>query len=200
MTSYFNSLVVSLVVSNSETHPPLQVIPGQTHLLKSACAFPKFGAFFFFFSHVFIFYESRADLQHCANLCCTAWWPPFGKSGGNESGGEGWRTSSRPDSRQRSTTVIWHWSYCTQSLLTEYDGGGGTGVHRCKLLPLEWISNEILVYSTGNCIESLMMEHDGGSSEKKRMYACICDRVTLLYGRNLTEHCKPAIMEKRKII
>ena len=24
------------------------------------------------------------------------------------------------------------------------------GVNRCKLLPLEWISNEILLYSTGN--------------------------------------------------
>ena len=37
-------------------------------------------------------------------------------------------------------------------------GGGGSGmdwesgVNRCKLLPLEWISNEILLYSTGNCI------------------------------------------------
>ena len=27
-----------------------------------------------------------------------------------------------------------------------------SGVHRCKLLPLEWISSEILPYSTGNCI------------------------------------------------
>ena len=27
---------------------------------------------------------------------------------------------------------------------------------------LEWISNEILLYSTGNYIHSLMMEHDGG--------------------------------------
>jgi len=26
------------------------------------------------------------------------------------------------------------------------------GVNRCKLLPLEWISNEILLYSTGNYI------------------------------------------------
>ena len=26
------------------------------------------------------------------------------------------------------------------------------GVNRCKLLPLEWISNEILLYSTGNHI------------------------------------------------
>ena len=35
-------------------------------------------------------------------------------------------------------------------------GEGGSGVdwesraNRCKLLPLEWISNEILMYSTGN--------------------------------------------------
>ena len=32
-------------------------------------------------------------------------------------------------------------------------GGSGMdwefGVHRCKLLPLEWMSNEILLYSTG---------------------------------------------------
>ena len=38
------------------------------------------------------------------------------------------------------------------------EGGGGSwmdwefGVNRWKLLPLEWISNEILLYSTGNCI------------------------------------------------
>ena len=35
-------------------------------------------------------------------------------------------------------------------------------VSRCKLLHLEWISNEILLYSTGNCVWSLVMEHDGG--------------------------------------
>ena len=37
-------------------------------------------------------------------------------------------------------------------------GGGGSGmdwelgVNRCKLLPLEWISNEILLCSTGNYV------------------------------------------------
>ena len=37
-------------------------------------------------------------------------------------------------------------------------GGGGSGMDwefgfkRCQLLPLEWISNEILVYSTGNYV------------------------------------------------
>ena len=35
------------------------------------------------------------------------------------------------------------------------------GVSRCKLLHLEWISNEILLYSTGNYIQSLMIEDNG---------------------------------------
>ena len=38
-----------------------------------------------------------------------------------------------------------------------------SGIDRCKLLlPLEWMSNEILLCSPGNYIWSLMMEHDGG--------------------------------------
>ena len=49
----------------------------------------------------------------------------------------------------------------------EGEGGGRGldwefGINRCKLLHLERISNEILLYSTGNCIWSLVMEHDGG--------------------------------------
>ena len=35
------------------------------------------------------------------------------------------------------------------------------GISRCKLLHLELISNEILLYSTGNYIQSLVIEHDG---------------------------------------
>ena len=35
---------------------------------------------------------------------------------------------------------------------------------------------------------------------EKRMYICMCDWVTLLYSGILTEHCKPAIMEKIKIV
>ena len=42
------------------------------------------------------------------------------------------------------------------------------GVNRCKLLPLEWISNEILLYSIGNHIKSVMMELDNG--KKKNVY------------------------------
>ena len=36
------------------------------------------------------------------------------------------------------------------------------GISGCKLLYLEWISSESLLYSTGNYIQSLVMEHDGG--------------------------------------
>ena len=32
------------------------------------------------------------------------------------------------------------------------------------------------------------------------MYTCMCNWVTMLYIRKLTEHCKPAIMEKKIII
>ena len=35
---------------------------------------------------------------------------------------------------------------------------------------------------------------------KKGMYMCMCDWVSLLYYRKLTEHRKPAIMEKKKTI
>ena len=44
-----------------------------------------------------------------------------------------------------------------------YQGGGGSGmdlefgVKRCKLLPLKWIINEILLYSTGNYIWRMIM-------------------------------------------
>ena len=45
-------------------------------------------------------------------------------------------------------------------------GGGSAmdrefGVSRCKLSHLEWVSNEVLLYRTGNYIQSLVMEHDG---------------------------------------
>ena len=38
---------------------------------------------------------------------------------------------------------------------------GEFGVSRYRLLHLEWISNEVLIYSTGNYIQTLKMEHDG---------------------------------------
>ena len=52
-------------------------------------------------------------------------------------------------------------------------GGGGSGmdwefgVSRCKLFHLEWMSNEVLLYGTGNYIQSHVLEHDGRQDEEK---------------------------------
>ena len=45
---------------------------------------------------------------------------------------------------------------------------GVLGVNRCRLLPLEWIGNEILLCSTENYVWSLMVEPD--SVRKKSVY------------------------------
>jgi len=47
------------------------------------------------------------------------------------------------------------------------------GVSRCKLLHLEWISNEVLLYSTGNYIQSLGIEHDGKQCMTKNVHICM---------------------------
>ena len=39
---------------------------------------------------------------------------------------------------------------------------GSLGLEDANYCLLEGISNEILLYTTGNCIQSLVMEHDGG--------------------------------------
>ena len=64
-------------------------------------------------------------------------------------------------STEKKQTLRWRTDLCLQR------GRRGTGmdwefgVSRHKLLHLEWISNEIILYSTGNYIQSLLMEHDG---------------------------------------
>ena len=47
---------------------------------------------------------------------------------------------------------------------------GVLGVNRCRLLPLKWISNEILLCSTGNYVCSLMREHDSVRKKNVHMY------------------------------
>ena len=44
------------------------------------------------------------------------------------------------------------------------------GVSRCKLLPLEWISNEILLCGTGKYVWSLMMEPENVRKKNVYMY------------------------------
>ena len=65
-----------------------------------------------------------------------------------------------------------------------------SGISKYKLLHLEWLSNEILLCSTGYYIQSLLMEHDRGWCEKKNVYVCVCvcvcvyNWVTLVCNRN----------------
>ena len=69
------------------------------------------------------------------------------------------------------------------------EGGRGSGMDweiggsRCKVLHLEWMGNEVLPYSTGNCVQSLGIEYDGEGYKKKK-YIYIYDWITLLYLRN----------------
>ena len=51
--------------------------------------------------------------------------------------------------------------------------GGEHGVGRCKLLHLEWISNEALLYSTRNYIQSLGIDHDRKKYKTKNV--CVCE-------------------------
>ena len=44
---------------------------------------------------------------------------------------------------------------------------------RCKRFHLEWISNEVLLYITGNYIQCLGIEHDGRQCEKRTVYLCM---------------------------
>ena len=49
----------------------------------------------------------------------------------------------------------------TSDCQREGKGEGWTGVSRCKVLHLEWISIVVLLYSTRNYIQSLGIDHDG---------------------------------------
>ena len=49
---------------------------------------------------------------------------------------------------------------------------GEFGVGRCKLFHLEWMGNEVLLYSTENYSQSLGIR-DTEDNMSKRMYVCV---------------------------
>ena len=75
------------------------------------------------------------------------------------------------------------------------------GVSRCKLLHLEWISNETLLYNTGNYTQSLGIEHDGRDMRKRMCaYMCVCARECMCLGhftvqQKLAQHCKSTTLQ-----
>ena len=60
-------------------------------------------------------------------------------------------------------------------VIAKEEGGGSElgwefGVSKGKLLHVEWISNEVLPYSTGNHIQPLGIDPDGSENEKKNVH------------------------------
>ena len=54
------------------------------------------------------------------------------------------------------------------------------GVSKCKLLPVEWINNKVLLYSIGDYTQYSGI--NGKAYKKKCIY--VCKRVSFLYSRN----------------
>ena len=55
-----------------------------------------------------------------------------------------------------------------------------------KLLHLEWISNAILLYRTGNYIRSAVIEHDRRLCEKTNVYVCMAGSLCSIAEFNRT--------------
>ena len=72
-----------------------------------------------------------------------------------------------------------------------------SGVNTCKLFLWDGLAMRSCCVALGTITSHLcwsVME----DNERKRMYICMCDWVTLLFSEKCTEHCKPTIMEKNK--
>ena len=72
------------------------------------------------------------------------------------------------------------------------------GVSRCKLLHLEGISHELLLYCTWNCIQSLGIERNGRKYEKQE---CIhMDDWVTAVQQKLTRHHKSTITKRKHFL
>ena len=65
-----------------------------------------------------------------------------------------------------------HYTKVLQNVYTIIAKKQWMGLVDGKLLHLEWISNEVLLYSTGNYIQSPGIGHDG-KQHNKRIYICM---------------------------
>ena len=65
--------------------------------------------------------------------------------------------------------------------------------NRCQLLHLEWISNEVLLYITGNYIQTPGTDHKEDNM-RKRMCVCVCVFNITVVQQKLAQHCKSTIL------
>ena len=95
-------------------------------------------------------------------------------------------------------------------VVTKHDRGGSgmdweSGISRCKLLHIEWINNNVLLYSTGNYIQYSVINHNRKDYEKEYIYilyihTCVYMYIYLNHGavyQKLTQHCKLKIKIRR---
>ena len=101
---------------------------------------------------------------------------------------------------------IWHkWAYLwdrnglidieNRCVAAEGIGGGMDWefeISRCKLVYIEWINNNILLYSTGNYIQYPVINHNGKEYEKQ-IHA---QHNHFAVQQKLTEHCKSTILQQ----
>ena len=53
------------------------------------------------------------------------------------------------------------------------------GISRCKLVYMDWISNKVLLCSTGNYIQYLVINHNGKEYEKEYIYIYIHTHICM---------------------
>ena len=100
-----------------------------------------------------------------------------------------WHTWTYLENRNRLTDV-------ENTLVVAKGEGGGSGmdwefgVSRCKLLHLEWISNDVLLYST-NYIQSLGTDHVG---DNIRVYIYV-QLSQFAIEQKLAQHCTSTIIK-----
>ena len=63
------------------------------------------------------------------------------------------------------------------------------GNSRCKLLYIQWKSNKVLLYSTGNCIQHPVINQNG---KKKNLYVYLSP---FAIQQKLTQHCTATILQ-----
>ena len=99
--------------------------------------------------------------------------------------------TKEPIYRKRTTTKLIDME--NRLVVVKGEGSGldcEFGVGTWKLSHLEWIGNEILLCSTGNCIQSLVME-------KKKMYVYV-SLAHFAIQEKLTDYCKSIIIKNFK--
>ena len=117
--------------------------------------------------------------------------------------------SQKEKDKQHDIICVWNLTYSTNEPICKSETDSQTwrtdlwlpagkgedwefGVNRCKLLYLEWISNEALLYSTGNYIQSLGTEYCMEDGMRKRMCVCVCVCVHRYLTGSL--YCKSTIL------